>query len=76
MAQHDQLSPARPARGFCLGDAAGLLALAGVLGTGRTSQLEDKQLTDPQQVAFSPRVPPPGLWVWLKIGCRLHFTER
>jgi len=31
-------------------------------------------LTHPQQVAFSPRVPPPGLWVWLYYKDWLPFT--
>ena len=50
-------------------------ALAGVLpGPAERPQLEDKQLTHPQQVAFSPRVPPPGLWVWLYYKDWLPFT--
>jgi hypothetical protein len=56
------------------GNAAGLLALAGSSGPAEHPQLEDKQLTHPQQVAFSPRVPPPGLWVWLYYKDWLPFT--
>ena len=42
--------------------------------SGGVRRLEDKQLTDSQQVASSPRVPPPGLWVWLYYKDWLPFT--
>jgi hypothetical protein len=68
----------RRAQGFFYGHAVQRCRACwhsrGVFGTGRTSQLEDKQLSDPQQVAFSPRVPPPGLWVWLYYKDWLPFT--
>jgi hypothetical protein len=54
-------------------DAPGLLT-RGTFGTSGTSALEDKHLTDAQQIAFSPRVPPPGLWVWLYYKDWLPFT--
>ena len=73
-----QLSPASCGGAFVWAvlckDAAGLLALAGSSGPAEHPQLEDKQLTHPQQVAFSPRVPPPGLWVWLYYKDWLPFT--
>jgi len=49
-------------------------ALAGVSGTGRTSAVRGQTIDAPQQVAFSPRVPPPGLWVWLYYKDWLPFT--
>jgi hypothetical protein len=73
-----KLSPAPAGGAFSVArlckDAGLAGTRGGVLGTGGTSQLEDKQLTDPQQVAFSPRVPPPGLWVWLYYKDWLPFT--
>lgn len=64
----------------CLGAVAViLLIILYYIFSGGVRRLEDKQLTDPQQVAFSPRgclLPVFGCGCIIRTGCRLLFTGR